>query len=140
MSQHHLHIEQSFARDVQAVFAQLSDHDRLQAVFGLPCRRIKAGDAEPNGVGSVRRIGIWPLAVEETVLAMQAGRSIDYRISHGGAPLRAHRGRVEFYEQPSGCRVVWDIYFEVPVPGLGAVVEFVLGHAIRRGLAKIAAV
>ncbi len=138
MSQHHLCIEQSFHEEGAAVFARLSDHDQLQAVFGVPCRRIRAGDAEPNGVGSVRRIGFWPLAVEETVVAQQAGRRIDYRISRGGGPLRAHRGQIEFHERDGACQVIWQIWFESPLPGVGGLVAGVLAGGIRRGLRKMA--
>ncbi len=138
MSHHHLRIEQYFHHDCAAVFARLSDHDQLQTVFGVPCRRLRAGDAELNGVGSVRRIGIWPLAVEETVVAQQAERRIDYRISRGGGPLRAHRGQIEFLAQDGACQVVWEIWFESPLPGVGVLLERLLAGAIRRGLKKMA--
>ncbi len=136
MSRHSIRIEQDFAVSVEAVYAQLSDHDRLASVFGVPCRRIRNGDAELNGTGSVRRIGVWPLALEETVVAAEPNKRIDYRISRGGAPLKNHRGQLTFTSTPTGSHVLWEINFTVPLPLVGHLIEKTLAQGIRRGLRK----
>jgi hypothetical protein len=138
MSQQKLEIVQDYDRPVGEVFARLADHNQLGKVLGVPVRRIHDGADDPNGVGSVRRIGMGPLAIEETVTALTPNRSIDYRISKGGFPIRNHSGRVDFSGSERGSRVAWTIQFDAPVPLLGPAVKLVLGQAIRMGLRRLA--
>jgi hypothetical protein len=138
MSRQKLEVVQDYDRPVGEVFARLADHNQLGKVLGVPVRRIREGSGDPNGVGSVRRLGIRPLAIEETVTAVQPNRSIDYRISRGGFPIRNHSGRLDFSGSERGSRVSWTIQFEAPVPLLGPAVKLVLGQAIRLGLRRLA--
>lgn len=120
------------------LFAALADHDNLSKVFGVPVRRIHDGRTEPNGVGSVRKIGPGPLGIEETVTALEPNESIDYRITRGGFPLKNHRGRIDFAESADGgSRVEWTIEFDSAVPLAGSVLAFVLKTAISRGLKRL---
>ncbi|HAC26949.1 MAG TPA: SRPBCC family protein, partial [Marinobacter hydrocarbonoclasticus] len=49
-----------------------ADHHRFGKLVGAPVKRIKDSDqADPNGIGSVRKIGIGPLSLEETVLGFE---------------------------------------------------------------------
>ncbi|TAL17124.1 MAG: SRPBCC family protein [Aquabacterium sp.] len=134
MPRYQIRITQSFARPVDEVFARLADHDNLRSVFKVPVHRIRDGKGDVNGVGSVRRIGMGPLAVEETVTALARNRSIDYRITKGGAPLRNHRGSLRFSSTPGGSTVHWSIDYEVPLPLIGALVRAVLNSRISSGL------
>lgn len=138
MAQQTVEIVQDFHKPLTEVFAVLSDHNQLGKVFGIPVRRVRDGDGEINGVGSVRRIGLGPLAVEETVTALSPNRSIDYRISKGGGPIRNHRGKLEFSGSNRGARVAWTIQFDSPLPLVGPVVRLVLSQGIRLGLKRIA--
>jgi hypothetical protein len=138
MSRQKLEIVQDYDRPVSEVFARLADHNQLGKVLGVPVKRIRDGADEVNGVGSVRRIGIGPLAIEETVTATVPNQSIDYRISKGGFPIRKHSGRVSFSGSERGSRVAWTIQFEAPLPLLGPAVKLVLGQAIRMGLRRLA--
>lgn len=138
MAQQIVQIVQDFSKPLTEVFAVLSDHNQLGKVFGIPVRRVRDGDGEINGVGSVRRIGLGPLAVEETVTALSPNRSIDYRISKGGGPIRNHRGKLEFSGSNRGARVAWTIQFDSPLPLVGPVVRLVLSQGIRLGLKRIA--
>ncbi len=138
MAQQIVQIVQDFSKPLTEVFAVLSDHNQLGKVFGIPVRRVRDGDGEVNGVGSVRRIGLGPLAVEETVTALSPNRSIDYRISKGGGPIRNHRGKLEFSGSNRGARVAWTIQFDSPLPLVGPVVRLVLSQGIRLGLKRIA--
>lgn len=134
---HRIELTHQSQLPVSRLFDALSDHDRLGKVFGAPVRRIRDGDTETNGVGSVRKIGIGPLGVEETVTAMERNRSIDYRITRGGFPIRDHRGHLTFSETAGGSRVTWTIELGSHLPGAGAVVAFVLEQAIRTGLRRV---
>jgi hypothetical protein len=123
---------------VEQLFAALADHNKLGKVFGIPVRRVRDGQDDVNGVGSVRRLGVGPLGVEETVTALETNRSIDYRISKGGGPVRNHSGRLDFSGASEGSRVTWTIQFDAALPLLGPAVKFVLGQAVRLGLKRIA--
>jgi hypothetical protein len=137
MSRQKLEVVQDYNRPVSEVFARLADHNQLGQVLGVPVRRVRDGAEDANGVGSVRRLGFGPLAIEETVTALTPGRSIDYRISKGGYPIRNHRGRLEFSGSERGSRVAWTIQFDTPLPLLGPAVKLVLTQAIRLGLRRL---
>lgn len=137
MSQQKVEVVQDYNKPVAEVFAFLADHNKLGKVFGIPVRRIQDGDDGANGVGSVRRLGIGPLAVEETVTALSANRSIDYRITRGGGPIRNHRGRLKFSGSKRGAKVTWTIEFDSPLPLVGPAVKLLLSQALRLGLKRV---
>ncbi|HWY23980.1 MAG TPA: SRPBCC family protein [Nevskia sp.] len=137
MSQQKVEVVQDYSKPVAEVFSYLADHNNLGKVFGIPVRRVRDGQGDVNGVGSVRRLGIGPLALEETVTALSPNRSIDYRISKGGGPIRNHSGKLEFSGSGRGSRVAWTIHFDSPLPLVGPVVKLVLGQAIRLGLKRV---
>jgi len=137
VAQQKIVITQNFNERVASVYERLSDHNKLGEVFGVPVKRIKDGRNAPNGVGSVRRIAGGPLAVEETVTAAEPNRSIDYRITKGGAPIRNHSGRIEFSEASDGSRVRWTIEFDAP-PVAGPALRVILEKGISRGLKRMA--
>ena len=125
------------AKPVEVLFDELADHDRLRRVFGVPVRRIRDGEGEPNGVGSVRRLGVGPLGFEETVTAVEPHRSIEYRITRGAGPVRNHRGRLDFESVGAGSRVTWTIDYDM-LPIVGTALQAVLARVIKRGLRKLA--
>ena len=138
MSQYQVRVTRDFSMPVEDVYAVLSDHNRLGRVLGVPVKRVRdaAGD-DVNGVGSVRQVGFGPLGIEETVTAATPNRSISYRISKGGAPLKNHRGELSFSKTAEGTRLQWAIDFDSMVPVAGAVVKLILTVAINRGLGRI---
>ena len=137
MSRHQLKVEHRFKAELPDVYQRLADHERLGQVFGVPCHRIQAGESDPDGTGSVRRISLWPLAIEETVVDSKVGRFIDYRITRGGWPLRDHRGRISFSQKAGEVLVEWEIHFNAPINLLGLVIASGLQRIIGRGLKKI---
>ncbi len=137
MGHHTVEVTHASARPVQELFAELSDHERLQRVFGVPVRRVRDGEHEPNGVGSVRRMGVGPLGLEETVTAIEPARSIEYRITRGAGPVRNHRGRLEFSSEGTGSRVTWTIDYD-SLPIVGGALKRVLRRVLERGLGKLA--
>lgn len=136
MPRYTVDVTQDYRLPADAVFRQLSDHNRLSRVLGIPVKRVVNGRGDINGEGSVRRMGLWPLTVEETVHTVVTNRSIHYRISKGGAPLRNHTGDLSFSETSRGSRVNWTICFDAP-PVLGTVVQQVLTQGLRLGLKRI---
>ena len=137
MAQQKVVVVREFSRPVEAIFAELADHNNLKKVFGIPVKRIQDGQGDVNGVGSTRRMGLFhPLAVDETVVAVSPNSSIDYVISKGGYPIRNHHGRLDFSATGKGSRVQWVIEFD-SLPGVGPVLKFVLGQALGVGLKRL---
>lgn len=135
-----IEIVQEFSRSVAEVYEELADHNRLGRVFGIPVVRIRDGNTTVNGIGSVRSIGVAPLTIEETVVGAVPGKSIDYKITRGGWPLKKHHGRLSFKALPGGrSQLNWHIEFDGALPGAALLIKQLLTVAISRGLKKIAA-
>ena len=132
-----IELVQDSSKPVQEMFAALGDHNQLGKVVGMSVRRIRDGEGDINGVGSVRRLG-FPLGIEETVTAFEPNRSIGYRISKGGFPIRNHSGRIDFAAVNGGSRVTWTIEFDSALPLAGQMVRFLLSKAIGAGLKRVA--
>ncbi|MFZ5723658.1 MAG: SRPBCC family protein [Pseudomonadota bacterium] len=137
MGQHRIEVLQEFQKPVEEVFSYLADHNNLSKVFGIPVKRIKDGDDDVNGVGSVRALGFAPLATEETVVDLVPNQSIDYVITKNGGPIMNHHGRLVFSKTARGSRVEWIITFE-SLPVVGTAVAKVLELGVSRGLKKLA--
>ncbi len=137
MAKYRLEVTQDYKLPVSTVFKKLSDHNQLGKVLGIPVKRVVDGRSDINGVGSVRRMGLWPVTVEESVIGVVPNQSIDYRISKGGAPLKNHSGKLIFIETGKGARVLWQINFDSSLPVVGAVVKQVLTQGLRLGLKRI---
>lgn len=129
-------VSQEFKAPVGDVFSVLSDHNQLSRVFGLPVRRIKDGQGEPNGVGSVRRLGPAPFGVQETVTGVTANQQIEYTITKFGGPVMEHNGVQTFSEKGSGSELTWNINFS-SLPVLGHGVAKVLETALSKGLKRL---
>lgn len=132
-------LTQESTRSVADLYAALADHDRLGGVLGVPVKRIKEGKTSLNGIGSVRRIGMGPVAIEETVVGAVVDKSIDYKITKGGWPVKDHHGRLTFKALPGGgSQVQWRIDLDAAVPGAAVLIKQLLSIGIGRGLKKLA--
>lgn len=130
-------ITQDFALPVDRVYAFLSEHENLGALFGAKIRRMRDGDTERNGAGSVRRLRVGPgPSFDETVTEAVHNERIAYRISRG-SPLRGHHGLMEFSTTPAGSRLHYVIEFGSAVPGLARLVKLGLERNLRRALPRV---
>lgn len=138
MRAHHVHIEHRFSKTPERIFALLAEHENLAEVFGAKITRVRDGqDGQRNGVGSVRRLQIGPLApFEETVTEFAPSERIVYRITKG-SPLRGHLGVMTFAPRDGGTNFVYDIRLAAPIPGLALLVRAALTRSITRALPKI---
>jgi uncharacterized protein YndB with AHSA1/START domain len=135
MAQHEVRFSEDFDAPRAKVFALFASHEKFGAAATGPIgvrlgllRRVRSGDdpAQPDGVGSVRRIGFGPTAFEETVLVSEPPSLIEYRISKG-SPLKNHHGRIAFSDLPDGgTHVDYRIVFEPRVPGTAGLLSAVL--------------
>lgn len=130
-----IQIHERIAASPEAVFELLADHEQFVALFGGQGRRIREGETEPNGVGSIRRIGPGPIAFEETIVAFDRPHRIDYSITRG-SPLRDHLGEIRL--QADGRHTVLDyrIRFSGRLPLIGTLVAAALRFAWKQNARK----
>ncbi len=138
MAMYTIVIDETFAVPRSRVFALFADHKRFGQLLGAPVKRIKDSDqADPNGIGSVRKVGIGPLSLEETVLNFEPDLLIEYAIT-SLSPIKNHLGRIEFEDTEDGLtRVSYTIQFEDRVPFTGKFVSRALEQGIRRGIKRV---
>ncbi len=127
---------------VDKVFAFFADHEKFATLLGGRCRRVKDGEDEPNGLGSVRQIGSGPLGFDETVVAFKRNERIEYAITRG-TPLKNHRGTILFKAVDGATVIDYSIRLEGKFPLIGPIVahalRFAWKHNSPRVLAKLEA-
>ncbi len=140
MRAHHVHIEHDFAKAPERIFAHLAEHENLAELFGAKITRLRDGERERNGVGSVRRLKVGPMPpFEETVDEFVVPQRIVYRITKG-SPLRGHVGVMTFEPTAAGgTRFVYDIRIASPIPGIAPLVTASLTRSISKALAGVEA-
>lgn len=138
MALYTIDIQEAFDLPRDRVFALFADHRRFGKLIGAPIRRIRDSDqADPNGNGSVRRVGLGPLSIEETITVFEPDSLIEYTLT-SAVPLRNHLGRIRFNDEPGGgTRVRYTIHFEERIPMTGRVLYFALDRALRRGIRRV---
>lgn len=140
MATHTIEIDETFDLPRHTVFALFADHGRFGRLLGAPVKRIRDSDqADPNGIGSVRWIGLGPIGVEETVTSFEPDSLIEYAIT-SFSPVKNHFGRIRFNSPSENqTRVQYTIHFEDSIPLTGALVKSALNQALRRGMRRVPA-
>lgn len=138
MAVQRINIEHSFPFAVSRLFDYMSEHENLSTLFApAKVSRLRNGDQDRNGVGSVRKLRIAPgPAFEETVTVFVPNERIEYRITRG-SPLKNHYGIMRFSGNDQEAHLHYTIEFEGKLPGIAAVIRPVLEQSIRRGLAAL---
>lgn len=131
-------VDHDFELPPEKVFAFLSEHENLEALFGAKIKRVRDGtDGTRNGVGSVRSLKVGPApAFEETVTEVKTNELIRYRITKG-SPMTGHEGVMVLTPAGEGTHLHYEIIFGAKVPGLDRVVATVLRRSIPKGLAEV---
>jgi len=138
MSQQYIQMNVEFNAPVATMFSILSDHESLGPVLGAKIKRIKNGQGNVNGVGSVRKIMPLPLAgFEETVTRFEPDKLIEYTITKG-SPMKNHLGKMVFSEKDGRTYLHYTIQFESKIPFAGFLIKVGLETTILRGLRKLA--
>jgi uncharacterized protein YndB with AHSA1/START domain len=128
MPQHEVRFTASLHAPRERVFAFFADHEQFVRLFGAHGQRIRAGDSEPDGLGSVRRVGPGPLSFDETIVTFERPARIEYRITRGG-PLKNHLGTIDFSAEGDTTRIDYVIRFDVRIPGTGGLIAALLRRA-----------
>lgn len=137
MRAHHVHIEHRFDKPPERIFAHLAEHENLAELFDAKIKRLRDGESERNGVGSVRQLKVGPLPpFEETVTVYEEFTRIEYRITKG-SPLNDHLGVMTFAPDAGGTWFVYDIRLGSAIPGVAGFVKAMLTRQITRALPKV---
>ncbi|MDC0662742.1 SRPBCC family protein [Marinobacter sp. SS21] len=133
-----IEVDETFDVPRKKVFALFAEHERFGKLLGAPAKRIKDSDqADPNGLGSVRKIGIGPIGLEETVVGFEPDSLIEYSIT-SFSPLKNHIGRIRFEDTPDGqTRVNYTITFDDIIPFTGKLIQTALEQGIRKGIKRV---
>lgn len=135
----HISITQAFNAPQNEIFDFLSNHNNMGSILGAGIKRIKDAEGKnPNGIGSVRSIGLGIELLQETVTSFEAPNLIEYQIS-SKAPINYHLGRLKFSSPSAGKTVLnYTIDLESKIGFIDPVVKFLLENTIKNGLKKLA--
>ncbi len=134
MAQQEINIQQEFNAPVEEVFSTLSDHETFGKICGVKMTRIKDGEGQPNGLGSVRRLNIGPLpSFEETITGFVMNESIEYKITQG-SPIKNHVGTLRFSDLGGKTRLDYTILLESKIPCTTGLIKTALKNGIAKGL------
>ena len=132
MKIHKIIMHQEFNAPIEKVWADMSDHVSMGKIMGQNFTRIVDGKdpADPNGVGSVRRINVPVFGFEETVMKSEKHQVIEYTISKG-TPLNHHYGRMIFKSLGDNkSSLDYTIELGSKIPLLGGILKVALGKSI----------
>ena len=133
-----VHETYEFDVPVERLDAHLSDHENLKPLLGLNITRVKEGETNANGVGSVRRLsakGLLPF--EETVTEAIPNERIEYRATK---ERRSKTTWGSWCSRPP-ARAAATSTTRSPytaAPGLDKLIAAGVGRSLRRGLLKAA--
>lgn len=138
MASYTIDIDETYSVSRPRAFALFADHRRFGKLLGAPVKRVKDSEqADPNGLGSVRKIGLGPIGLEETIIRFEPDELIEYSIT-SISPLRNHLGRIRFTDAPGGQTTInYTIRFDDIVPFTGKLVHMALEQGIRKGMRRV---
>lgn len=134
-------ISQVFDLSVEDVFDFFGDHEKFGSLLPIPVTRIiDSPDENPNGQGSVRKIGVGPFGVEETIVTWEQPSRIQYTISKGAGPIKNYLATISFTSLGANqCQLDYDIEFDFAVPFVGALVGKGMEAAFKSAIKSLAA-
>jgi hypothetical protein len=92
----------------------------------------RQGDPAPGGVGAVRKVGLWPVLVQEETVEYEQDRRHVYKLVGPASPAKDYFGEVVFTPNATGgTDLHWSGSFIEGVPGTGRVMRAALGGAVR---------
>ncbi len=131
-----IQINQDFPAPVSTVFSTLGDHEKLGKIIGVKISRIKDGQGDVNGKGSIRKLHLLP-PIEETVTEHIENELIEYTVSNW-TPIKNHYGVLKFSENNDVTSLDYRIVFEPRIPLIGGIVKKALETGLAKGLKKYA--
>ena len=137
-----IQIKKEFNAPVAQVFELLSKHATYNIAFA-PMQVVRVKDSadpeRPDGVGSVRRMGIGPIKpLQEQITLLEPNQRIEYKIIKNPL-IKHHLGVIEFQDMPDNKTLVtYSNELQTRVPFVSKAILAQLKTAIKIGLSKLA--
>jgi hypothetical protein len=92
----------------------------------------RQSDSAPGGVGAIRKVGMWPVLVQEETVEYEQDRRHVYKLVGPATPAGDYVGEVVFTPNATGgTDIRWTGSFVERVRGTGPVMRAALGGAVR---------
>lgn len=136
-----IQVQKKFNAPVQQVFDLLAKHATYNVAFApIQVERVvdSADPQRPDGLGSVRRLGLGPVKpLKEQITLMQENQRIEYKIIQNPL-IKHHLGIIEFEAlNPESTLVVYTIELQARVPFVNKLILAQLKSAIKLGFSKL---
>ncbi|MCV7077262.1 SRPBCC family protein [Mycobacterium szulgai] len=93
---------------------------------------VQKGDPAPGGVGAIRKLGMWPVFVQEQTIEYEQDRRHVYKLVAPSTPAKDYTGEVVLTPNASGgTDIRWSGSFIEGVAGTGPVMRAALGGAVK---------
>jgi hypothetical protein len=123
----------------EALFEVLADHARYDRFAGIRRAELaRPGERDRNGLGAVRWVWLGPLRFEEEITAFDRPSQFDYLIRDVKTlPFRHQGGSVQLTPVDGGTDAVWTSSFEIPIPIVGALLDWIFARQLERGFGDV---
>lgn len=92
----------------------------------------REGTPAPGGVGAIRKIGAWPVMVQEETTEYEQDRRHAYKLVGPASPAKDYRGEVVLTPNAAGgTDVRWSGSFVEGVRGTGPFMRAAMGGSVR---------
>jgi hypothetical protein len=92
----------------------------------------RQGDPAPGGVGAIRKVGMWPVLVQEETVEYEQDRRHAYKLVGPPSPAKDYFGEVVFTPNAAGgTDIRWTGSFVEGVRGTGPLMRAAMGGAVR---------
>ncbi|QUR67672.1 SRPBCC family protein [Mycobacterium spongiae] len=92
----------------------------------------RQGDPAPGGVGAVRKLGMWPVFVQEETVEYEQDRRHVYKLVGARTPVKDYFGEVTLTPNPAGgTDIRWAGSFTEGARGTGRAMRAALGGAVK---------
>lgn len=135
-------IKQEFNTSIDSIFELLSKHATYNQVFA-PIQVVRIKDAadpqRPDGVGSVRKMGLGPVKpIQEQITVVEVNQRIEYKIIKNPL-IKHHLGIIEFKAiDANKTLVTYTIELQARAPFVSKLILAQLKLAITLGFKKLA--
>lgn len=135
-------ITQEFNTSLESIFELLSKHASYNQVFApIQVVRIKdsADPQRPDGVGSVRKMGLGPVKpIQEEITVVEVNQRIEYKIIKNPL-IKHHLGTIQFKALTADkTQVIYTIELQARAPFVSKLILAQLKLAITLGFKKLA--
>lgn len=92
----------------------------------------RQGNPAPGGVGAVRRLGLWPVLIQEEIVEYEQDRRQVYKLVGAATPAKDYTGEVVLTSNASGgTDIRWSGSFTEGARGTGPAVRAAMRGAVQ---------